>query len=197
MFSRGRPLFTRAEETEAPAFCAKFKGMLSVSLIGYTFSDGNLDVQTVPPLGGVEFEMRDRILPPIISFTVRVDSSLKEYELDTAKLESLAEEALEMSKEGKPSLNIYLKFRKQVLDYCQSKGASEAVVVFRGEERGKTESVVRARRSTDPTLVTGRVSFVFIILFYFQDLKKVRKVDTDGALKCSVQLIVRLNFQIK
>lgn len=100
--------------------------------------------------------MRDRSLPPIISINVRVDSSLKQYTLDQEALDKMAEEAVEMSKEGTVSLTCYLKFRKQVLDYCHSQNAQETVVIFGGEERGKAEVIIRARKPTDPPLVTGR-----------------------------------------
>lgn len=38
---------------------------------------GELLVQSVPPLGSIEFQMRDRNLPPIIEIELRVDSSLE------------------------------------------------------------------------------------------------------------------------
>ncbi len=121
-------------------------------------ADGAMEVQTIPPLGAVEFEMRDRSLPPIISITVRIDSSLKEYQLDPTKIEDMARTAVDMSKEGTVSLNCYLKLRKTILDYCQSQGADEAVTIFRGEAQGRTEVIVRARRETDPLLVAGAFS---------------------------------------
>jgi len=118
-------------------------------------TDGDLEVQPIPPLGSVDFEMRDRSLPPIINVVVRVDSSLKSYSLDQDYLDEIAGEALEQSKQGRVSLSCYLRLRKQILEHCASKGASEAVVVFTGEDRGDTEVVVRSRKPTDPALVTG------------------------------------------
>eukprot|EP00210_Caulerpa_lentillifera_P009009 g8599.t1 len=142
LFSRGRPLFARAEDSDAPAFKAKHK-------------EGDLEVQTIPPLGRVDFEMRDRSLPPIISVEVRVDSSLRDYEIDSELLSKIAEETLERSKSGTVSLVCYLKLRKQILTHCKEQGAENAVVVFRGEDKGKTDVIVRARKQSDPILLTG------------------------------------------
>lgn len=146
LFSRGRPLFARAEDTDGPAFKAKHK-------------DGDLEVQTIPPLGRVDFEMRDRSLPPIIRVDLRLDSSLGDYNIDSGVLKSMADEALELSKSGTVSLVCYLKLRKRILEHCKERGAQSAVVVFRGEEKGKTEVIVRARKPSDPVLLTGRPSF--------------------------------------
>lgn len=146
LFSRGRPLFARAEDTDAPAFKAKHK-------------DGDLEVQTIPPLGRVDFEMRDRSLPPIIRVDVRLDSSLGNYNIDSEVLKSMADETLDLSKSGTVSLECYLKLRKRILEHCNERGAQSAVVVFRGEEKGKTEVIVRARRTSDPVLLTGSPGF--------------------------------------
>ncbi|GMH40648.1 hypothetical protein BSKO_08552 [Bryopsis sp. KO-2023] len=141
LFSRGRPMFSRAEEDEAPAFLPRVVG-------------GKLQVQSVPPLGVVEFQMRDRSLPPLITIELRVDSSLQSLEITEEEIQNLCAEALQSSKDGTRSLTVYLKLRQQLLDLCEAKGL-QGVVIFQGEERGRAEVVLRARRPSDPPLLTG------------------------------------------
>lgn len=52
-------------------------------------------------------------------------------------------------------MTVYLKLRKKLIDMCGERGRDDAVVIFRGEERGRPEIVVRARKPSDPSLITG------------------------------------------
>ncbi len=52
-------------------------GFAEVPEFGVAFeADGSARMETVPPLGGVKFTVVERELPPILEFSVRVDSSL-------------------------------------------------------------------------------------------------------------------------
>lgn len=70
----------------------------------------------------------------------------------------MCSEALQSSKDGTRSLTVYLKLRKKLIDMCAERGREDAVVIFRGEDRGRPEVVVRGRVPSDPPLVTGVVT---------------------------------------
>lgn len=53
------------------------------------------------------------------------------------------------------SLTVYLKLRKKLLTICQERGPIDGVVIFKGEEKGRTEVVVRARKTSDASFVSG------------------------------------------
>ena len=57
----------------------KNPGLDDAPEFGVNFSpeDGSAVVRCIPPLGSVNYVTVERMLPPIISCTVRVDSSLK------------------------------------------------------------------------------------------------------------------------
>ena len=63
LFKSVRPGAASASRDDAPHF--------SVS-----FPEGEAQLLTVPPLGGVKFTLAPRELPPITEFGVRMDSSL-------------------------------------------------------------------------------------------------------------------------
>ena len=141
LFRKGKPGFRPADLVEGPAFLLKPEG-------------DAVPVQTIPALGEVQFAVEDRVLPPIREVDVRLDSSLKGVEVSEEALESLISKTLENDSDAS-SLEVYLQLRKDLLELLADSGLEDAVVVCRGEDRGKLGLVLRARRPDDRPLVTG------------------------------------------
>ena len=64
LFKSVKPGAAAAGRDDAPHFGVSFS------------SDGSAQLLTIPPLGGVRFTLEPRELPPIVDFSVRMDSSL-------------------------------------------------------------------------------------------------------------------------
>ncbi|KAG1678282.1 hypothetical protein FOA52_013903 [Chlamydomonas sp. UWO 241] len=114
--------------------------------------DGQASLETVPPLRGVRFSVVMRELPPILSFSVRVDSSLAGMSPDEAALQKVADEAIvEVKDGGKKPLSALLRAKAR---FAEVVGAPVSVA-FSGCESGNFEATIKAVKLTDPPYVSG------------------------------------------
>jgi len=69
----------------------------------------------------IEFAVRERDLPPIVSFCVRIDSSLPDAALPQPEVEALTTELLAAAKEGaRGSASVYLEFLPRLRDLASA-----------------------------------------------------------------------------
>ena len=182
LFARARPKADGGSRIDAPMFgvvrAEEEEG--SEASAGSSGSGSDIGLQLIPPLGGVKFNLEERVVPPVTSMSVRLDSSLKGGPVTQESLEAAAEAAMaeadaalasSSSDDGKDD-----KKDEEKEDPASSSGATNGlghyltaraklaaifpdpdsvVVEFQGVEDGRVEAVVRARRTSDPAYLSG------------------------------------------
>ncbi|KAK9837254.1 hypothetical protein WJX81_002082 [Elliptochloris bilobata] len=101
----------------------------------------------IAPLGEIEFMVRERELPPIMGFRVRLDSSLPGATLPQPELDALCDELLAAAAApSRTSASVYLEFLPRLRDLAAAHINSPAglEVGYRGVESGQVEVVIKA-----------------------------------------------------
>eukprot|EP00884_Botryococcus_braunii_P005404 jgi/Botrbrau1/14865/Bobra.0326s0011.1 len=110
------------------------------------------DVAPAIPLGKVSFILAPRELPPLTSFSVRVDSSLpSSAPIPDSEIMPLSDQALEASSSGSGVVDVCLQLqpRLQALATRHFPEVPDLEVAYRGVEDGKVEAVLKRRRGGD------------------------------------------------
>lgn len=95
--------------------------------------------------------LQERVLPPIASLEVRIDSSLKHLPLFTSDMEEVCGNAMVDNQAGTSSLACYLRVRAKLMEVA----GLQVAVVFTGVETGRAEVSLRAPKPTDAPYISG------------------------------------------
>eukprot|EP00798_Chlamydomonas_sp_ICE-L_P015964 gene15964-22096_t len=134
LFKSVRPMCQNPSPDEAPEFGVRFSP-----------EDGSAIVRCIPPLGAVRYQSVERTLPPIMTCTFRVDSSLLSFPVDEAALEAVCQQVPAESRNSDPTLRP-LAANQTTFPLAQSFPVDEAAL------EAVCQQVLAESRNGDPTL---------------------------------------------
>jgi len=139
LFKSVRPAAESASYDEVPEFGVR------------VLEDGSAGLLTIPPLNAIKFIVQERVLPAVTQFSVRVDSSLKNFPVAQEKLDAIGDEIIAECKKETPALHVLLRARGKFEELI----GTPVAVAYSNLETGKVEAVVKAIKASDKGYVSG------------------------------------------
>lgn len=142
LFRTVRPAALPSTEQDAPLFI--------VNPSGDKDSESRVRVDTVPPFNALEFRCEARPLPPVSSFSLRVDSNAVDagVELTAPQIAELEDTIRkDANRENANTLEVLMEARARILEAAES--PVPVCIEFSNVEGGAVEAVLQLQRSEE------------------------------------------------